>query len=245
MDDILKYGRQKTIVVTGADRGLGFELVRQYLERGDRVFAGKYRNNWHLLEGLKETWPETLQIVPLDVRSQESVRHAADLILEKTDAVDILINNAGVWLDHDTGTILDDRIDYDAILEQIQVNALGALRVTQALIGAVLNSFDQLVVNVSSEAASMTECSKDSQFGYCMSKAALNMATKLLDNYLADRSIRLLAVQPGWMRTDMGGQNADLDPYDAAAQLVRLFGEMDRTDREPLFVGNDGTQIPW
>ena len=64
-------------------------------------------------------------------------------------------------------------------------------------------------------------------------------------NDLADRSIRLLAVQPGWMRTDMGGQNADLDPYDAAAQLVRLFGEMDRTDREPLFVGNDGTQIPW
>ena len=56
MDDLLRYGRQKTVVVTGADRGLGYELVRQYLERGDRVFAGKYRTNWHLLEGLKERW---------------------------------------------------------------------------------------------------------------------------------------------------------------------------------------------
>ena len=214
------------------------------------------------MEGLKETWPETLQIVPLDVRSQESVRHAADLILEKTDAVDILINNAGVWLDHDTGTILDDRIDYDAILEQIQVNALGALRVTQALIGAVLNSFDQLVVNVSSEAASMTECSKDSQFGYCMSKAALNMASCIILNGIRKKGGAVINLHPGWMQSVIG-EPADPDapyaepaapgevkyyttPEITARGFLKILDEPERfSGHMPGFVNYRGDRMNW
>lgn len=146
MSELLEYGRKKTVVVTGADSGLGFALVKAYLERGDRVFAGRYREKWHLLDELKQQYPETLEVVALDVRSLDSVNDAAKEILAKTDAIDILINNAAIWLDHNTGTILDHRLNYDAIMAQIDVNALGALRVTEALIDAVLNSFDQLVV---------------------------------------------------------------------------------------------------
>lgn len=78
MEDRLEYGRKKTIVVTGADRGLGLALVEEYLKGGNRVFAGKYRRNWHQLEELKEKYPGSLEIIELDVRSQESVekRHA-------------------------------------------------------------------------------------------------------------------------------------------------------------------------
>lgn len=262
MDDLLRYGRQKTVVVTGADRGLGYELVRQYLERGDRVFAGKYRTNWHLLEGLKERWPETLDIVSLDVRSQESVRRAAELILQKTDAVDVLINNAGVWLDHDTGTILEDRIDYEAILEQIDVNALGALRVTQALIGAVLNSFDQLVVNVSSEAASMTECAKDSQFGYCMSKAALNMASCIVLNGIRKRGGAVINLHPGWMQSVIGESAKPDAPYCEPARpgevkfyttpevtargFLKILDEPERfSGHMPGFVNYRGDRMNW
>ena len=89
-------------MITGADRGLGLALVQEYLKRGDRVFAGKYGKNWHLLEKLKESFPDALSIVDLDVRSNESVAKAADFILANTNAIDILINNAAVWKEQNT-----------------------------------------------------------------------------------------------------------------------------------------------
>ncbi len=262
MTDRLNYGRQKVIVVTGADRGLGFALTKAYLERGDRVFAGKYRRNWHLLEQLKEQYPDTLEIVELDVRSDGSVAKAAEAILNKTEAIDILINNAGIWLDHNTGTILEDRIDYEAILEQMKVNALGALRVTHALIPAVLNSFDRLVANVSSEAASMAECGKDNQFGYCMSKAALNMASCIVLNGIRKKGGAVINLHPGWMQSVIG-EPADADaPYVEPAKpgevkfyttpeitangFLRILDEPERfSGHMPGFVNYRGDRMHW
>lgn len=262
MADLLTYGRQRTVVVTGADRGLGLALVNAYLERGDRVFAGKYGRNWHLLEKAKERYPETLEIVDLDVSNEESVAEAAKKILGKTDAIDILINNAGIWLDHNTGTILDHRIDYNAIMKQINVNALGALRVTEALISAVLNSFDRLVVNVSSEAASMTECTKEDQFGYCMSKAALNMASCIVLNGIRKKGGAVINLHPGWMQSVIG-EPMDADapyiepakpggvkfyttPEITAAGFLRILDEPERFSRHmPGFVNYRGDVMNW
>lgn len=262
MSELLEYGRQRIVTVTGADRGLGLALVKEYLGRGDRVFAGKYRKSWHLLEELKEQYPDTLEIVELDVRSDESVAAAAAKILEKTDKIDILINNAGVWLDHRTGTILEDELDCEAIMDQINVNALGALRVTHALIHAVLNSFDQLVVNVSSEAASMTECSRDSQFGYCMSKAALNMASCIVLNGIRKKGGAVINLHPGWMQSVIG-EPADPDaPYVEPAKpgevkyyttpeitakgFIRILDEPERFSRHmPGFVNYRGDEMHW
>lgn len=210
--DKLHIGIQRTIVVTGADRGLGYELVKQYLMRGDKVFAGKYRTKWNLLEKLKEQFPELLEIVEMDVGSTESVNNAAQFILSKTDSIDILINNAGVWLDNDTGTILDNKYDYEKMLIQFNINALGALRVTSALIKAVLNSFDKLVVNVSSEAGSITGCYKDTQPGYCMSKAAMNMQSCIVLNGIKKFGGNVINLHPGWMQSVIGSSaSADAD----------------------------------
>lgn len=262
MSELLEYGRKKTVVVTGADSGLGFALVKAYLERGDRVFAGRYREKWHLLDELKQQYPRTLEVVALDVRSLDSVNDAAKEILAKTDAIDILINNAAIWLDHNTGTILDHRLNYDAIMAQIDVNALGALRVTEALIDAVLNSFDQLVVNVSSEAASMTECSKDDQFGYCMSKAALNMASCIILNGIRKKGGAVINLHPGWMQSIIG-KPADADapfaepaksgevkfyttPEITAAGFLRILDEPERFSRHmPGFVNYRGDAMNW
>lgn len=258
----LEYGRQKTIVVTGADRGLGYELVRQYLQRGERVFAGKYRRNWKLLDKLQALYPDTLSIVDLDVRSCESVRHAAQAILKETDRIDILINNAGIWLDHNSGSILEDKMDYEAILEQINVNALGAVRVTNALIHAVLNSFDQLVANVSSEAASMSECGKDNQFGYCMSKAALNMASCLILNGIRKKGGAVINLHPGWMQSVIGEPSDPDAPYTEPAEpgtvkfyttpeitaegFIRILDEPERFARHmPGFVNYRGDVMNW
>lgn len=262
MEDRLEYGRRKTVVITGADRGLGLALTAEYLKRGDRVFAGKYRKNWKQLDALKKQHPDRLEIVELDVRSEESVDGAAAVILAGTDSVDILINNAGIWLDYHTGTILDDRMNYDAIMEQINVNALGALRVTHALIHAVLNSFDQLVVNVSSEAASMTDCKKDGQFGYCMSKAALNMASCLILNGIRDRGGSVINLHPGWMQSVIG-EPIDPDapyvepaapgevkfyttPQITARGFIRILDEPERfSGRMPGFVNYRGDRLNW
>ncbi len=262
MIDSLSYGRQKVIVVTGADRGLGFALTKAYLERGDRVFAGKYRRNWNLLENLKEQYSDALEIVELDVRSDESTTKAAEAILAKTDSIDILINNAGIWLDHNTGTILEDRMDYEAILEQMNVNALGALRVTHALIHAVLNSFDRLVVNISSEAASMTECGKDNQFGYCMSKAALNMASCIMLNGIRKKGGAVINLHPGWMQSVIGEPTDPEAPYVEPAKpgevkfyttpeitangFLKILDEPERfSGHMPGFVNYRGDHMHW
>lgn len=196
--------RKRTVVITGADRGLGYELARQCAQRGDMVFAGKYRTNWHLLEELKAEYPENVEIVPLDVRYDESVKAAAELILKKTDSVDILINVAGVWLSHDSGTILDGRFDYGRMMEEFNVNALGSLRVTEALMPAILNSFDKVVANLSSEASSITECKKTDQPGYCMSKAAINMWSAIVLNTIGPLGGAVLNFHPGWMQSVIG-----------------------------------------
>ena len=262
MEDILRNGKQKTIVVTGADRGLGFALVKEYLQRGERVFAGKYRDNWKLLEELKETYPDTLEIVPMDVGSTESVNAAAKQILKKTDSIDILINNAGIWLDHNCGTILDKELDYEAMMTQFNINALGAVRVTNALIDAVLNSFDQLVVNVSSEAASMSECTKDSQFGYCMSKAALNMASCVILNGIRSKGGAVINLHPGWMQSVIGESIRKDAPFRelpkpgevkfyttpeiTARGFIRILDEPERFSRHmPGFVNYRGDVMNW
>lgn len=195
---------QRTIVITGADRGLGYELARQYLARGERVFAGKYRTKWDLLDKLKEQYPDRLEIVEMDVGSTESVNKAAAIILGKTDNIDILINNAGIWLDNDTGTVLENKYDYEKMLAQFNVNAIGALRVTNALIQAVLNGFDKLVANVSSEAGSITGCYKDTQPGYCMSKAAMNMQACIVQNGIKKYGGTVINLHPGWMQSVIG-----------------------------------------
>ena len=262
MDDILRTGRQRNVVVTGADRGLGLSLVREYLQRGDRVFAGRFKTNWHDLDDLKETYPELLEIVPLDVGSDESVKNAAQQILEKTSSVDILLNVAGIWMDQNSGSILDDRMDYQAMMTQYNVNALGTIRVTHALIHAVLNSFDQLVCNISSEAGSMTDCKKKDQFGYCMSKAALNMASCIMLNGARDAGLQVINIHPGWMQSVIGepvgadAPHADpakpgtvkfyTTPDITARGIVKILDEPERfSGRLPGFVNYRGDRLQW
>lgn len=249
--------RQRVVVVTGADRGLGYELVRQYLLRGDIVFAGNFRTKWNLLDDLQKEYTQTLTIVPLDVSSTDSVRKAAALILEKTETIDILINNAAVWLSHDSGTVLEDRFDYDKMMMEININALGALRVTQALMPGILKSFDRLVANVSSEAGSIRGCRKTSQPGYCMSKAAMNMQSVIVLNAIKPLGGQVINLHPGFMQSVIGSSSeADADmvqmptlqdarfyvtPEESAAGFIEILDNPERFgNHNPGFVNFRG-----
>ena len=258
----MDIGRKRNIVITGADRGLGYELARGYLERGDIVFAGKYRNHYALLETLQGQYPDTLHIIPLDVRDTEGVRAAAAQILQKTDMLDILINNAGVWLDHTSGDILSGHQDYDAIFEQFNVNAVGAIRVIEALIQPLLKGFDKLVANISSEAGSIDGNSKPDQLGYCMSKAAMNMMSCCVLYAIRPKGGMVLNFHPGWMQSVIGGPAGPDGPFvelprvedvkfyvtpaQSAEGIMKVIDEPERfSGKNPGFVNYRGDRMQY
>jgi NAD(P)-dependent dehydrogenase (short-subunit alcohol dehydrogenase family) len=252
---------QKTVFVSGADRGLGYELSKKYVENGDVVFAGKYKTNWHLLEELQKSYPGLLHIVNLDVRCGDSVQAAADFVKSKTDSIDILLNVAGVWLSDDTGTVLDGKFDFERMMAEFNVNALGTLRVTQALVKLVLNSYEKLIVNISSEAGSIDGCAKDSQPGYCMSKASVNMQSVVVFNAIKRYGGNVMNIHPGWMQSVIGSATDAPDenyiglpigiryyvtPEQTAASIVELLKNPERFNSDkPAFINFAGDRMKW
>lgn len=148
--------------VTGAERGLGYEMAKVLLEDGYTVFAGRYNKDWKLLDELNAKYPDSLYVVDLDVSSDASVKEAAGFIRSKTDRIDVLVNNSAISGNYDP-TIFDE-LDFDEMLRVFNVNCLGATRVTNELIRLIMNSDKKLIMNISSEAGSisttLTICSK-------------------------------------------------------------------------------------
>lgn len=238
----------KTAFVTGADRGLGLELVKRLLEREWRVIAGRYATEAGELGELRNRLPDRLEIVPLDIGSDGSVQAAARQIAERTDAIDLLINNAGILGDIER-TVFDERLDFAEMLDVINVNALGPLRVVHALLAPVLRSRDKLVVNISSEAGSIGACRRTNWYGYCMSKAALNMQSALVHNQLKEQGGQLLLVHPGWVQTHMRGRldaEATYTPEQASAHILDVIADRERyRGEQPAFVDLHGAPYPW
>lgn len=228
----------RTVLITGANRGLGLCLSRVFLEAGSHVIAGARQTSPELRE-LNAAFPERLVCVTLDVTSTESVRAASAEVTARCGAIDALINNAAILLQTERGTI--ETLDVDAGRAIFDVNALGPLRVTQAFLPLLHAGAGKLIVNVSSEAGSIGDCWRKDDVPYCMSKAALNLQTKILHNHLAPLGFRLMAVHPGWLRTDMGGARAHLDPNEAAQALHALIAT--RAPDAPLFVDHRGQAL--
>jgi NAD(P)-dependent dehydrogenase (short-subunit alcohol dehydrogenase family) len=227
----------RTVVVTGTDQGLGRAFVERFVAEGFMVFAGSH-GLAKRKQGLREV-SETLTELPLDVTDPRLVKELAEAIAARAEALDLLVNNAAV--NPEKGVPLE-ALDVDVVKTVFDVNSLGPLRMTQALLPLLERGAKKTIVNVSSEAGSLTTCGRSSWFGYCMSKAALNMQTRILENYLAPRGFRVFCVHPGWMRTPMANFEGPLPPEDAAAHIVRVaLGE----HPSPGFVNEDGTVHPW
>jgi len=230
----------KSVLITGANRGLGECLVNQFAAAGWLVFAGQRS----LADS--STWvrdvSDRVTLLGLDVSDAASVARAAKAVSERARGLDVLINNAAINPQPEYDAPLGE-LDFEAIRATFDVNAIGPLRVIQALLPLIERGEHKLIVNVSSEAGSLQHSWRDRAYGYCMSKAALNMQTTILARALAARGIRALAVHPGWMRTDMGGPNASLDPSESARGMYQLVAS-GRTDLPP-FVQYDGRAFPW
>jgi NAD(P)-dependent dehydrogenase (short-subunit alcohol dehydrogenase family) len=232
----------KTIAVTGASRGLGFILTREFLAAGDRVFA-LVRKAGDALPALSAEFADTLTIVPCDVGSAESVRRAAGDVKARTDHLDMLINNAGVNLD--MGHVVDyTRTNFDEMEKTFNINTAGVMRVVQAFDGFL--QAGSLSAAISSSAGSIAmNPETETEIAYRVSKAALNMAFSLYNNTVKKRGVRALLVDPGWMRTDMGGPGASCDPEENGRFIVELLNGVDRIQKNILFVNYLGKEIPW
>jgi len=233
----------ETVFVSGAERGLGFALTSRFLQAGFCVFAGEYQPSSKLSD-LGAQFPEALTIVPLDVREMDSIRAAVKHVAEQTPSLDILLNNAGIHMEKQGRTL--ETLDFtNQHLEQtMAVNAFGPLRMVQQFHGLLAQGERKLIINISSEAGSITNCAREREFAYCMSKSALNMGSKMMQNYLGKQGFKVLAVQPGWMRTDMGGPQADITPEYSAEGIFQLAVKEWKPD-DPIYVDYQGMPLPW
>lgn len=228
------------IVITGAGQGLGAFLAKLFLEKGDYVHAG-YRSTKTDLMNLSGAILN-LNTQRLDVRSEYSVIAFLETVKMKTSAIDILINNAAVNLDLDFKPLTE--YDTEKMLETFDINAIGPTRMAKHFLPLLLAGKTKLLVNVSSEAGSISQCHRDREFGYCMSKAALNMLSKLEQNSGTSLGLKVLSVHPGWMLTKMGGSHAEIAPEDTARRLLSLF-ENAHLKSLPTFLDRTGKMLEW
>ena len=220
-----------TAVVTGANRGIGLEWVCQLLDKGWEVHAG-YRTEAGALNATEA------HVQQLDVTSNDSVRAFATTLPNK---IDLLVNNAGV-ADGRWQNIHD--IDFENCLEVLNINSLGPIRVTQALLSRMEGDGVSTIAMVSSLMGSVEDCSSGKSYAYRASKSALNMFSAAMRNELRDANISILVLHPGWVQTDMGGPNATITPRES------IEGMLQRVEEQTLglsgrFVQYDGKALPW
>jgi NAD(P)-dependent dehydrogenase (short-subunit alcohol dehydrogenase family) len=238
---------QQVAFITGADRGLGYALSVGLLEMGWCVFAGQYMPDWPDLGKLATAFPSLLHVVPLDVNSSESVHAAANVVSNLTDHIDILVNNAGVLSAAEDRSVRVAQ-DYGEFHRLYDTNALGPIRTVEAFIPLLDLGQMKRLCFVSSEAGSIERSQRHSWYSYCMSKAALNMAVKIMFNELRPQGYTFRLYHPGWMRTYMSGTKslvADMEPEDAAARAIPLFlADSNNEDRLSL-IDYRGQEWPW
>lgn len=236
----------RTVLITGANRGIGLEFVKQYVAEGESVHACCRRPGGAAeLRALEKAHSLRLHVHALDVTRTEAVQRLAGALSETP--IDILINNAGVF-GPKVKTDMDLRqsfghIDEEIVAKVIRINAVAPLVVAQAFTEHVARSSGRTMVAISSALGSITE-SAGGHYAYRMSKAALNMAMATLARDLETRRISVRVLCPGWVKTEMGGPDAPQTVEASVKGLRRMI------DAEPLrgiasFQLFDGTPLPW
>ena len=236
----------RTVLITGANRGLGLEFVRQYVAQGDVVHACCRRPGGAAeLKALEKANRTTLHVHALDVTRTEAVQRLAGALLETP--IDILINNAGVF-GPKVGSEKDPRqsfghIDEEIVAKVMRVNAIAPLVVAQAFTEHVARSPTKKMVAISSTLGSIGGTT-GGHYAYRMSKAALNMAMASVAKDLSPRGVSLYVFCPGWVQTEMGGPNAPQTASESVRGMRRLIEEA-ATPGSARFQVFDGTPVPW
>jgi NAD(P)-dependent dehydrogenase (short-subunit alcohol dehydrogenase family) len=232
------------IFITGANRGIGLELVRQYLEQSDnQVFAAcRQPDQATDLHQLAAQHPAQLHIIPLEVTDDAARQQAVQLVRQHTDALDILINNAAINPPGSRQTL--QTIDTDGMLYTLNINSVAPLMMTQAFLDLLKKGNQPRLINISSDMASLTGKDYGGDYAYCTSKAALNMITRGLAVDLRREGIIAICLDPGWVQTDMGGKDASLTPAESVQGIVQVITKLTPSQAGSYLRWN-GTILPW
>jgi NAD(P)-dependent dehydrogenase (short-subunit alcohol dehydrogenase family) len=221
------------VLVTGANRGLGLEFVQQLQASGYEVI-GTARSP----EKATELNATGARVEQLDVTDPASVAALAERLGDQ--AIDLLINNAGM-LNRADSTL--DSLDFDIMERSFQVNSLGPLRVTQALLPNLKAGKGKTVVSITSRLGSI-ELSTGGLYSYRTSKTALNQINKIMSAELAPQGFTCVVMHPGWVQTDMGGPNATLTKSESISGMIEVIEKL-TTASTGKFFNYDGTVLPW
>jgi NAD(P)-dependent dehydrogenase (short-subunit alcohol dehydrogenase family) len=225
-----------TALITGANRGIGLELCRQLAKRGDAIVA-VCRNSSSDLDALAEGNPSRVRIqAEVDVTDAESVAALGDRL--RGQRLDLLVHNAGILT---AGDALGE-IDFDAARRQFDVNALGPLRLTEALLGN-LTAGSKLAI-ITSRMGSIADNTSGGRYGYRMSKAAVNIAGMSLTQDLRPRDVAVAILHPGFVRTGMTGGRGDVTAEVAAEGLIARIDELSLETSGGFWHAN-GERLPW
>lgn len=223
----------RTVLITGANRGLGLELTRQYSAAGWHVI-GTARNP----ESAAELAASGAHVVQLDVTDQASVDRMADDLADRP--IDVLINNAGIqplmWKLAE--------IDIEKYEDALSVNTVGPVRTTLALLPNLRSGEARKIINITTDVSSIAENTDGGFYGYRESKAALNMFTKSLASELGPEGFVCIVLHPGWVRTDLGGPNAPLGVQESVSGMRKVIGALRPSDNGS-FLTYAGKQIAW
>lgn len=221
------------VLVTGANRGLGLEFVTQLKAKGYEVI-GTARSPDQATE-LKATGARVEQ---LDVADQASVTSLAARL--DGVSIDILINNAGMLNRADSSL---DTLDFEAMERSFQVNSLGPLRVTHALLSNLKAGERKTIVSITSRLGSI-ELSTGGLYSYRTSKTALNQINKIFSSELAPQGFTCVVMHPGWVKTDMGGSGATLTKAESISGMLAVIENLS-TESTGKFFNYDGAELPW
>jgi NAD(P)-dependent dehydrogenase (short-subunit alcohol dehydrogenase family) len=219
----------QTIVITGANRGIGLALVREYLSRGETIIGVCRRRS----EELENTGVRIIEGV--DVATDEGIALLKEQLADTP--IDILINNAGILRASSLG-----HLDYADIMAQFQVNAMGPLRVTEALLPNLKSG--SKVALITSRMGSIADNNSGGTYGYRMSKTALNSAGKSLAMDLKPKGIAVALLHPGWVSTEMVNFNGQIEPEESAHGLVQRIDALN-IDNTGGFWHSNGDALPW
>ncbi len=212
------------IFITGANRGIGLEMTRQFLEKGNRLIATcRQPQKANLLQELADQYPDHLTILPLDVSHDASLQAACNATQRIVTHLDIVVNNAGILISEETLS----NFDPDQMQRTFDVNATGAMRVAVQFLPFLRKSKNAKLINITSQLGSLQAMIRLwGRYSYNSSKAALNMITRMLALDLKEDGITVVCIHPGWVQTDMGGANADITPHESASGILHVIGKV-------------------
>ncbi len=229
------------ILITGANRGLGLELVRLCAARGDRVFAG-CRSPEHdtELKDLSAQFRGRVNILPMEITDTDSLERCVEQVRSEVDALDMLINNAAI---NDEGETLRT-FDAEKAAQQWMVNAAGQVLVAQKFLDLLKAGNDPKIINVTSEAGSISTMNHFRGYYYFGSKAAMNMFSRSMAWDPDTAGIITIVLHPGWVRTDMGGSNAHLSVTESAEGILKVIANLKSEDNGKFHTW-EGKEYPW